>query len=175
MIDITALEKMNPQDRYDPYKKEPFDVFYKKVHRLLPNLPADVLEQWAYRHFSCFMSLFDRGMQIDNFDFSIEKWNIDRILQIQDADDFYGHGIGKEIVTNPFSWLMNDMRKHGTWPKAIIVYDTLESRNNGRFPYQKPYHLIEGHRRLLYLRRMYDAEMPINTKHAVWRVTQKRN
>lgn len=173
MIDIEKLNAINPNDRYDPCKKQPFNEFFDNATILLPNFPRDVLDQWVYEAFDCFVSLIVKGIEVDRFSFLEEKWELDRVLKINDPDNFYESGAGPKINTFPVNRLMKYMNQNGTWPKPIIVFDTCNSSFDNKYEYISSHHLLEGHCRLVYLQRMCDAKLPVCPKHSVWKVIQK--
>lgn len=173
MIDINAFSKINPNDDFIPFKKDSFELFAERARDFLPNFPDDVLDQWPYEAFQIFLNGIEKGMQYEKYTFREESWNIKQILQIIDINRFYESGIGTQILDGSLDTrLIQYMKEHGTWPRPIIVYDTARSKPEGCYQYSRPYQLLEGHLRLVYLRRLVEAGISVPQYHSIWVVTQ---
>lgn len=169
MIDYERFVAISPNDRNNPLKKESLDTFIPKVKSFLPNMPDDVIDQWVYEAFSSFCNDEKWNIEYDRLHFQKNHMDIKDILKIRDASQFYEMGIGYQIIDGSLeSPLIQFMKKHGTWPRPIIVLDTEKSVTDTKFKYLYPYQLLEGHLRLVYLRRMLDAGIYTNKVHNVW-------
>lgn len=171
MIERDAFELIDPNDRYNPFIKTPLDVFLKNVKVFLPNFPDDVIEQWAYEAFCDFCSgpLWE---VYERLQFKETVMSVDELLYVKDPDQFYENDIGPKVTDcPPLPELVKYMNIHMTWPRPIIVLDTIhcvkDESSNLLFPYQ----LLEGHIRLAYLHRMVDANMAVLPLHKVWLAT----
>jgi hypothetical protein len=82
-------------------------------------------------------------------------------------------GMGKLILNENYQeWLINFMRENQTWPLPILILENLGG--NVRSSLGQPYHLLEGHRRLAYLRSLYKAsQKKMKSEHEIWLVKYK--
>jgi hypothetical protein len=100
-------------------------------------------------------------MPIADMTFELHSWPLDQVLTIGVGDR--GGRDAHERRTNPGDWLRAYMDEHRTWPSGIIVLD-----NEPPFsPDLHRYQLLEGHRRLGYLRVFTDRGIGA-ASHAIW-------
>lgn len=155
---------------------EPFEDYRERVKPLLPSWPLCPLEQWLYRHYADAVSEYG-WLDFRRLHFIQEIWSCRRIF-----DDISTYkmkiavdGLGYQITDNPRpmrSWLQEYILREKTWPVPIIVLE-----NPIRFVSPRgdvlgqPYHLLEGHLRLGYFRRLFrrspDEVLP---HHEIWKV-----
>lgn len=174
MIELSKLKLLKSTDEINPNYKMPFDEFCETAKKVLPNFPEDVLSQWPYENYPFFLDFANQGMKYDEFTFKKESWNLGRILEIQDPSKYFENGIGHFIIDNVFETdLSRYMREYRTWPRPIIVFDTIRSKTDGTYPFEKPYHLLEGHMRFALLKHMIQVKWDIPNIHIVWVATQE--
>lgn len=172
-IYYARLSLLNPYHSKNPMYKMPFERFLRKASRVLPKFPEDVLNQWPYEDFRSFLNGYSKGIEYNRFLFSLEKWETKKILKVLDPESFYEKGVGMHIIDGTLKTpLIEYMQRHLTWPRPIIVLDT-DNSERGEYKYLSPYHLLEGHLRLVYFRRLYDAGKALIPQHEVWVVRQK--
>lgn len=152
----------------DTFNKEEFPLYYDRVRDYLPNVPECVFENWIHRHYTDLDRYSFLGF--DKMIFTREKWKIDKIYH--DVNSFDGNPIldrwGYQLY-DPYnnSWLKKYMLTNLTWNVPIIVLQNDRYSDMGR-----PYHLIEGHRRLNYFRELYRKEKhKLLDEHEIWLVT----
>ncbi len=155
--------------------KESFDAYQERVGTLLPNWPTTVLKDWLYRHgngpavnFGFTIASF-RAMRFSQISMAVKD--------IPGGECTWAPGTYTPLITDgkfDYRWCKahshladepeaggefghsNDQRKifaveHGTWPVPIILANNAKGnmcRKDGT-PLQKPWHLLEGHNRLV--------------------------
>jgi hypothetical protein len=152
------------------------DEYVARVGPLLPNMPADVLQQWFYEHWIQFEA--DYGwLGFTSLTFELAELATD---QVPEAD--FGH---EELLVSrtgfferksPFTPRMERvwryMSEHGTWPRPVIVLEN--SRGSVPFPFGgghgRPYHLIEGHNRVSCFRAFRRQGRHLAARHHMWLV-----
>lgn len=125
-----------------------------------------------YRHYD---SILDEYIEsgIENMKFVREWWDVEKVyneIKLFDGEELGGMGYHIfEDEDDKEDWLADYMLEHRTWPEPIIVLDNLSLTSWG-----KPFHLMEGHRRLDYFREVYQEERDtLKSLHEVWVVTLK--
>lgn len=177
MLELSTFEKLKPNSD-NPLEVEPFEQVFDRLSKALPNFPKCVLEQWTYRHFQSFCYEY-WWLEFDKLTFEKEKFNKKQIMnigsRILDTQDYWGD----DFIENPnfrmkSTWLGQYMNKHKTWPKPIIIFDTQANtykENEKSEPLSVPYHLLEGHMRLAYMRAFIRHEIEdVSSFHDVWLV-----
>lgn len=148
---------------------ESFNNYMARVAHLVPHVPRNVLEHWIYEHYVYIKAEYIE-LGIENMRFVQESWDSDRIYN--DIKSFKGEELGGmgfhvyeiEDEDDAENWLAGYMRDQRTWPVPIIVLKNAELNLLG-----EPYHLMEGHRRLDYLREIYQEERTtLKSLHEVW-------
>lgn len=176
MIDKKEFVKLRPE-LYSATQLEPFSKFYDRLKKELPNFPKDILEQWVYRHFSQFCNDY-WWLEFDKFQFRKVEFENDKIMKIgsniMEDLNYWGDDFINESNFRRDTWLGNYMIKNRTWPKPIIVFYSEESNLKIKKALCSPYHLLEGHLRLSYMRAFIKYEEDkIPNKHSVWIATKK--
>ena len=160
--------------RYLPLPGETEQAFIERMRSsLLPNLPTNVLSQWLYRHreHALYSSL---GYENLLFEEHPEEWYTEDVpletCGAFEAIQSYAAWYDQHVETMNYEWLCKYMTEHGTWPEPIIM---LDNRDGIRLEAEagseagRPYHLLEGHRRLgffLALKRRH----ALAATHKVW-------
>lgn len=157
---------------------EPFATYNERVGPLLPNWPADALEQWPHRHWRDFRGTW-AWLGVDGLSFTAETWSTERIVSdIRFVDHEYFTEYARSFASNESargSPLGEFLIAHGTWPVPILTlrYDG-EYRPPDHCRVHSPFTLLEGHRRLSFLRGILDAKLvSVRPAHDVWVVTAR--
>jgi hypothetical protein len=142
--------------------------------KVLPNFPADVLDQWIVKT-SGVLSQFS-WFEPTRASFSEEEWSTNRILR--EIEHWHEGGVEMEVAKfleersyRETFGLSKFMRENGTWPVAPIVFDN-ENGQQIQFGGGSPrYVMLEGMHRLGFLRGMKQLEPErLLQKHRVWLV-----
>ncbi|MBQ2905197.1 MAG: hypothetical protein IJE54_01250 [Peptococcaceae bacterium] len=171
-MDKEKFLEISPIDPTRQDKRFAIEEFIEKARPFLPHFPDDVLEQWVYENFSIFSSEDRWEIGYDRLRFSEVMITSEMVWDIYDLPNYYDAGIGyAEICEKTLVTMLSDyMLANGTWPRPIIVLDTENSNADGEYEYLRPYHLLEGHRRLVYLKRMLDSGLAVQEHHTIWKV-----
>lgn len=159
--------------------KESFESYYSRWPKELENVPEDVVRHWIYYHNECFLG-FDGVYDLSKWVFKKERFSNVRILDVLHYPDELKHmdSIGERFLAGVLAGYdtADYMLKNGTFPCPIIV-----AHNAGEYRHHRglegesmlePYHLIEGHRRLSFLRAMIKRNhKALKKEHDVWLVT----
>jgi hypothetical protein len=188
---LMSAASMNDLERYypalDPSGK-PIETALEYVQRmqdsLLPNMPPNVLENWFYRHFANLRDYAWLDYSTLQFNQEPVEWVTDEVpiqnCGVLDVIERYATAFERRsgsyynLFHNP--WLENYMEEHGTWPQPVIFfdnYDGLIPQYDESVPIGKPYHLLEGHRRLAYFWILKRRNALID-RHQVWVATKPR-
>ena len=171
------FEKVRPQNM-DKIEKESFESALPRLKKHLPNFPECVLEQWVYRHFDQFYNNY-WFLGFDKLVFDKMSFNFNDIMEIKSKDlrgqDYWGDEFSNQEETRMMTYLAKFMRENKTWPKPIIVFDTKSVSNKFGEKFQEPFHLLEGHMRLAYMRALIRYKVAgVKPCHEVWVVTLKK-
>lgn len=156
-------------DLYKNGEDEKFEEYFRRIHKLLPNWPEEVVKEWLYRHNNQIEDYFYLGFH--NFKFSLEKWENEQIMKLINSHkmDYVIDPLGLQILDKPYSFLQKYIHKNGTWPSPIIVLKTEDDAILGsKELLGKPYHLLEGHLRLGYIRNLYKNNKQLKKEHLVY-------
>lgn len=153
-------------DQIKSHSNESFEDYKNRVSVLLPNFPENVLEHWLYRHSEHIREDY-LNLGLDKMLFTKEYWEPDAIVRdINSAAGSSMDTMGHHLYKIKY-WLSDYMLTNRTWPNPIIVLKN-ETLNN----FGKPYHRLEGHKRLDYFREMYRKEKDTLQKtHEIWVAT----
>ncbi len=174
MISKEEFRRLKPKE-INAYEREPFEEVRPRLERFLPNFPICVLEQWAYRH----SEQFDQDywwLGFDGLTFNLESWANSEIMRLigskmLDTQDYWGDElvIRKDKMRSS-TWLAQYFLTYKTWPKPIIILrNSLALKNPDGHSLAEPYHLLEGHMRLAYLRAHIRHKIEGTPKsHGVW-------
>lgn len=163
-------DSIRPKNLRGSGKPEPVRRYCKRVKPLLPHMPTGVLVQWLYKHSNCALRQWP-WLDFRHLRFSLEKWDLATVLKLRARDE--------GLIENYRTWLFAEvrpvdselskrMRQRGTWPRPVMVLDTTMAPD--RFSVPRPLMLMEGHRRLGFLRGLADHGSA-KTEHLVWMVT----
>ena len=161
---------------YGNHDTESFDSYFSRWPNALTSIPKEVVEDWIYRHWSCF--------EDDWIDLAPHTWSFNRatftneeIMSIRHIGTWIEDLDleGAEYVTDMprgQTSLATFMKKHGTFPVPIIVAKdathVVHPRSGGEFM-KGPLQLIEGHCRLGCIRGMISSGYPtLQKSHQVW-------
>lgn len=162
----------------DLYKngEESFEEYFKRIHNILPNWPKEVVKEWLYRHHNQIEDYF--FLEFDKFEFSLEEWNNKEIMERIDSHkmDYVIDPLGLQILDKPLSYLQIYIHENGTWPSPIVIFKNEKDIivKNGDL-LGKPYHLLEGHLRLGYIRNLYKNNKKLNKKHLIYVAEKIKN
>ena len=174
MLDREHFKLLEPKE-IALYTKEPFDEVLPRLQKQLPNFPKCVLEQWVYRHFNDFCNDY-WWLGFDGFEFELEFWSSEKIYSevksnILDTQDFWGDELFvRKNKLRLTTWLAQYFAENKTWPTPIIVLKNNLSltRPNGQ-ALAEPFHLLEGHMRLAYLRGAFRNKIEgMPKEHPIW-------
>lgn len=178
MLNLEEFKKMEPKSIQETLELEPFSEVMPRLKLALPNFPLCVLEQWTYRHFIDFCYKY-WWLNYDELYFEKVMFDTNKIMEIK--TDFLGTQDywGDDFINNPGfraekTWLGAYMNKEKTWPKPIIVFDTQANKYPLEEELFMPYHLLEGHMRLAYMRALIRHKIEgVSEFHEVWLVHKK--
>lgn len=158
-IDLRSSERVWPNKlapRGSGFHREPFDAWWQRVSRLIPNIHPQVAEQWVHRHWQ--ESPYG-GIPLDDLATTLQRWTT---IQILNAVHIHGwelnavHDMGLFSEAHQLSSdghpTVRPFQCHGTWDYPIIVFEPSPRLfvDGIRVPSAKCL-LIEGHSRLRYL------------------------
>lgn len=152
--------------------KEPLRRYCRRTRSLLPNFPTNVLVQWLFRHDQFFIPNWG-WLDFRNLAFEKQTWATDRVLQLRARDDSIPEHRRSILFDDRWptkTWLEKYMASRGTWPRPILVFCTADVALAPAARLPQPYVLMEGHRRLGYIRALADHNLA-RPAHSVWLVT----
>ena len=175
MIKLSEFKKLKPKE-IDSCNKESFESFLKCIEPVLPNFPENILQHWVYRHFDFFCSDF-WWLGYDKLSFRKEKFNKEQILSIQSKKmemiNAFSAGFLSPDSGQRKSYLGQYMWEKKLWPEPIIVLDVINSNLINSKKVCKPFHLLEGHMRLSYMRALIqESFQDVPDEHEVWIATR---
>lgn len=155
---------------------EEFALFQQRVAPLLPHFPAEVLEDWLYRHHDDAVRTYG-GIDFRRLRFEKQMWPTERfVLQVRSNAERLVDAWARAFIEGgrmgrPYrqSWLGTSMLAQRTWPIVPIVLDDTSKVVAPAGVVLNPCHLVEGHHRLAYLRAL--VQMPgyqPQPHHEVW-------
>jgi hypothetical protein len=152
----------------NPADREPFETWWSRVRDQLANVPANVAEHWVHRHFTGSPYTF---LPLEQLRFARQQWTLDQLAAVTFGSCWSWNPndlarLDRERTT-PLAAMMIDA---GTWPEPIIILDNPERLAEEMGPRMGRWHLIEGHKRLTYLRCLA-ATGGANALHDVWIAT----
>ena len=165
---------------YDSPEREELDDYLKRWPQEYCNFPENVIENWVHRHNPQFISDWS-DYNISSWVFELRSMSVEEIMKIEHLDGELDHWdyVGDTYINSndPYQYLANYMRNNGTFPEPIII---AENANGIRHPkgldgefMKTPYQLIEGHRRLGFLRAMVRLNMAtLKDNHEVWVISE---
>ena len=149
-------------------------VHCRRVSRLLPNFPEDVLGQWIYEHWGD-VGRYD-WLNFPTLKFTAMSWSTDQIrlsgvaihpfvqLHLRHFESGQGGKRTKRIAQY--------IRQHGTWPAPPLFIENrtgiIQYPDGGSFC--EPFHLIEGQHRVGVLLSLAN-EGKLTSNHAIWQVS----
>jgi hypothetical protein len=170
----TSLKYQPIRDKDERVIEKLDDYVRRMKQNVLQNWPEEVSREWLYRHPDCINKY--AFLNFETFSFSKEVWIIEQLpgREAFKNENFCDNFSDVEKrAERPNDWLANYMLRAGTWNTPIVLlYNKTEEFI---FPdgesFKKPFHLLEGHRRLSFLvglNRIGKAQ----PKHEVWLVTK---
>ena len=169
----TYLSQFEPERDSSGWVSEDPNVYAERMQkRFLPYWPTEVLVDWFYRHAgNIYKYAF---LRFERFRFSKQKWPLDKIPGREAFDKLEFCDNFKDIKSraeNPHDWLAKYMLEHGTWNIPIIMLENNEHIiAPNRAVLKRPYHLLEGHRRLSFLNGLRALNLA-KDHHYLWIVT----
>jgi len=172
---------MEPPKRNDPsdFEQESFESYLERWPAELSNVPEDVIEHWLYGHndqVPDFCEVYDLG----TWKFQLENFDNEEVLEILHFEDELKKldATGDRLMLEgmPGYDTAEYMLENGTFPCPIIVAhmagDNRHHKGIGDEMMLEPYHLIEGHRRLGFIRALIRHDhAQLQRSHEVWVVT----
>ena len=164
------LAKFAPiRDSSEWVTEDPMDYAKRMRCKYLPNWPVEVLIEWFHRHAG---HIYDYAfLKFESFIFSKQEWPLDKIPSREAfadpkfCDDFSNV---ERRAENRNDWLARYMLEHGTWNTPIILLQVnKEIIAPSRLALNRPFHLLEGHRRLSFLNGMRKFKS-VKSHHLVW-------
>jgi hypothetical protein len=165
---------------YGNCEVEPFSDYLRRWPAELKAFPANLIETWVYRHWDQFR---DEWMPQRALEWKYESrfFSNDEVMKIAhfanelSIMDYWGDQLFSCRIRRE-TWLAAFMLRHGTTPEPILVLDAdTKVRHHKAFEGEvilKPFHIIEGHKRLSYLRGMIRHNHPLLKKqHVIWYAT----
>jgi hypothetical protein len=160
---------------------ETFEDYLARWPKDLTNVPVDVIKNWVFYH-NEFVREHSDVYCLKNWSFELKYFSSEEIVEIKHYDSEIKHWdhIGNELMKGRMSGYdtADYMLEKGTFPCPIIV-----AHNAASFKHAKsledefmlePYHLIEGNRRVGFIRGMHKNAYPkLQPKHNVWVVAIK--
>ncbi|EGR0148762.1 hypothetical protein REH77_05740 [Vibrio alginolyticus] len=168
--------RLIPRVRHiDPFTKESFLRYYSRWHRSLKNIPACVVEQWAYEHNDEFIEFWSKLLP-RKWNFTLKEMTTEEVMTIQMLENDLGHyeNAGNRCIDDRYARtrLSEFMFNFGTFPKPIIVFSRnsslLHPRSYGEQFFTSNYHLAEGHTRLGLFRAINNRGLGQLENHSVW-------
>ena len=158
---------------------EDFNAYLLRWPKQLSNVPEDVIKNWAFVHNQQVIE-FCSSYDLSAWRFKLEKFDNDEILKISHFKDELEKIDGKSFRL--FTGELNGydtadfMLQHGTFPCPIIVAhnagNIVHHRSTKNETMIEPYHLIEGNRRLGFIREMIRTKYEnLKSNHEVWVVS----
>lgn len=150
--------------------KEPFDIWWNRNRRLLSHLPADLCEQWVYRHWAHSPFGF---LPLDTLQWKREKWEGAALLsKVYRA---WGGDLSPQFDYDTFQRQGGDDRHQtaialdaGTWDYPMVVLSTPYGvRNSGKEHLGVRFVIVEGHQRHRYLNALHFLGRPPTGPHEV--------
>lgn len=145
--------------------REQFAEWWPRVRHRITNVPENVAEHWVHRHYGGSPYAF---LPLDRLRFERQSWSLAQL----DAVTF-----GSCWSWNPRDLARLDreqgtplaamMIEAGTWPEPIVILDNPGGLAEPGGPRMGRWHLIEGHKRLTYLRCLA-AKGSAHPQHDVW-------
>lgn len=140
---------------------------------VLPHWPEEPLREWLHRHFNHLETYAFLGYE--NLRFDRQTWGLNSIpgreafRDPRFCDDF--SRTFEARVQKGGDWLAEYMSEHRTWPTPVLLLENLDG--NLTYPHggklNRPYHLLEGHRRLSFLTALRQSGRAL-PQHDVWLV-----
>jgi hypothetical protein len=137
----------------------------------LKHWPEEVLREWLCRHADWIEDYGDLGFEL--FRFERVTWDV---ANIPGREAFRDEGfcdsfqdVEVRAAQNPHDWLAHFMLAKGTWNTPIVLLRTAGNQTKAMEGLRRPYHLLEGHRRLSFLQGLKRLRKAGPT-HAIWLV-----
>lgn len=139
-------------ENYGDMSRESFDSYYAKWPQELSSIPKEIVEDWIYRHWSCFKNHWIK-LEPHRWEFELSVFSNEQILAIDHVGSWIQEldAEGVEYVGNfPRSKtrLAKYMIESGTFPVPIIVAMNAGHVIHPRSHHERmksPFQLIEGH------------------------------
>lgn len=169
----TLIPIYNDDD--DLTTKEDFTPYFYRVNHLAPNIPSSVLYDFIYLNFDMIAHRYV-SLNFEKMRFSKEMWSTKKIYQNVKSDDMDSiDKLGYQLYTAlPKSRLQKYVLEQRKWPLPIIILENKEGQHLNEYGRSlgHPFHLLEGHFRLNYLREIYRREPhTLPESFTVWKVT----
>lgn len=164
------------EDLYKKTEYEMFDDYFKRIHKLLPSWPEEIIKEWLFRENSCIEKYFFLGF--DRFEFDLVEWENEEILSKVESSAMKSvDNMGAQFFEHPTeTYLKKYIKVNKTWPSPIIILENInEIKKNSWNEIRNPFHLLEGHLRLGYIRFLIkNHPEKLNKKHLLYIAKIKR-
>lgn len=159
--------------RFAPLPNETADEYTRRLGRrggALWRWPAEVLKEWFFRHWGCLSRYAFLGYR--RFHFRRESWGLERIPPTPQAWEGFADNLDERAsgADGSDDWLARYMIKNGTWNTPIVLLSNRSGSHSSPHTFdriRRPFHLLEGHRRLSFLNRLRDTGRTAQC-HDVW-------
>ncbi|MCE7615488.1 hypothetical protein LZT09_12730 [Vibrio fluvialis] len=159
--------------------KENFTDYLLRVPAELKHVPEDIIRTWFWYHNEQAVE-FSKFYDFTKWKFTAKAFTNDQILEIRHYDYYLKRldDKGGEFLKGRMKGYdtADFMRANGTFPEPILVVENGSKHKHhhsiGDETMLEPYHIIEGQRRLGFIRAMIRAGHPkLQASHRAWVAT----
>ena len=157
-------------------ENESFENYFSRMPRSLSHVPEDLVQSWFWHHNEQAIEL-SGFYDFTKWQFRLEQFSNEKIMDVRHYDYYLSKldDKGSEFLKGLMKGYdtADYMIEHGTFPCAILV-----AENSGHCVHHQsiddemmlePFHLIEGNRRLGFLRALIGVAHPkLQQSHDVW-------
>jgi hypothetical protein len=162
---------------YQRQAKEPEGDYVKRLKKLLPNFPEDVLGQWFYDHsqqiknwqWLDFHTVNVAAMTWQTAEVPLRNIGRDKEKWVSNYAEHYAH---HQPPHPRFQRIVEHFSVCGTWPRPVIYLANPSGVliSPSGVPCGRPYHLVEGHHRIAVFA-YFKHRGQLREAHQVWLVT----
>ena len=157
--------------QYAPRKNEDVETYVARMHAThLPHFPEELLVEWLYCHHK---SLSTYAFLFESLRFKRQTWKLEDVPGCEAFNDqkfcvTFSRSFN-DRARDPLDWLAGYMSRHGTWNTPVVVLENLRGdiESPSWVTIRRPYHLLEGHRRLSFLVALRKQGRALD-EHTIW-------
>jgi hypothetical protein len=160
-----------PEKNGDGRVIEDVKIYVARMHAtLLPHFPEELLVEWLYRHHNC---LYNYAFLFESLRFERQSWKLEEIPGCEAfSDQKFCETFSRSFdvrARDPFDWLARYMNQKGTWNTPVVLLENVQGDivAPAWVTLRRPYHLMEGHRRLSFLIALRNQGRALD-EHTVW-------